>query len=180
MARTPDPAIRTALTEKALDYVLSHGMTDLSLRPLAKALNTSARMLIYHFGSREALMHAVIDCLRRREDALIMAWMEGGSRTMPEFLAWYWKRMSDPRARPAIRLIFELTALALRNPKSYPGMLTAPLDYWCKLSRKTGLGDAEATLLLAVTRGLLLDLCATGDHKRIDKAMALLPRLFES
>jgi len=39
MARPPDPAIRKRLLDLAIDYVLTHGMADLSLRPLAKALN---------------------------------------------------------------------------------------------------------------------------------------------
>lgn len=174
MARHADPAVRAALQEKAIDHVLSHGMADLSLRPLAKSLGTSARMLIYHFGSREGLMGAILDGLRQREDARIMSWMEDAPRSMPEFLDWYWRLMSSPRARPAVKLIFELYALALRDPKSYPGVLTTPLTYWRKLAGLTGCSDTEATLLLAVTRGLLLDLCATGDRKRTDAAMALM------
>jgi AcrR family transcriptional regulator len=176
MSRRADPAIRAALTSKAVAYVLSHGVVDLSLRPLAEALGTSARMLVYHFGSRENLMRAIVEELRRQEDALIMSWLNEAPRTMPEFLDRYWKRMSDARARPAVRLIFELYALALRDPKSFPGMLDAPLDYWRKLSRATGSKrvDADATLLLAATRGLLLDLCVSGDRKRIDDAMNLL------
>ena len=176
MARQADPAVRVALLDKAIDYVLSHGVIDLSLRPLAKSLETSARMLIYHFGSREGLMSAILEGLRQREDARIMSWMEEAPRSMPEFLDWYWRLMSSPRARPAIKLIFELYALALRNPKSYPGVLTAPVAYWRKLAGITGCSDTEATLLLAVTRGLLLDLSTTGDRKRVDAAMALMAK----
>ena len=36
------------------------------------------------------------------------------------------------------------------------------------------------TLLLAATRGLLLDLCATGDRRRVTQALNLLARLLES
>ena len=178
MARRPDPTIRADLTDKAIGYVLSHGVADLSLRPLAKELGTSARMLVYHFSSREGLMRAILDGLRRREDALIVAWMEGGDRTLGEFLHRYWQRMSDPRARPAIRMIFELYALALRDPGSYPGVLTAPLGHWRRYARATNFAperrEALVTLLMAATRGLLLDLCATGEKTRIDAAMALL------
>jgi hypothetical protein len=92
--------------------------------------------------------------------------------------------MSAPRALPAVRLVFELYALALRNPRDYPGVLEAPLGYWQKLTRKAGLRSefetAEATLLLAATRGLLLDLCATGDRARVGRAMQLLAEFVES
>ena len=184
MARPSNPEIRAALREQAVDYVLSHGMADLTLRPLAKALKTNARMLVYHFGSREGLMREILTGLRERGDALIEEWF-GKAKTPPtleEFLLAYWQRMSDPRMRAVARLGFELYALALRDPHSYPGVLTDPVLAWRTLAARTGrvrgIG-AEATLLLAATRGLLLDLCATGDRKRITQAVNLLARLLE-
>ena len=171
MARPSNPQIRRRLRDGAVDYVLSHGVADLALRPLAKALNTNARMLVYHFGSREGLMAEILVGLREREDRVIRAWFKAGKdRTLKGFLNWYWKRMSAPQARSAIKLIFELYSLALRNPATYPGILTDPIDYWRSLTPD----DAEATLLLAATRGLSLDLCATGDEKRVGRAMKLM------
>jgi AcrR family transcriptional regulator len=185
MARPPNPRIRERLRSQAVDYVLSHGVGDLALRPLAKALKTNARMLVYHFGSREGLMREILAGVREREDENIQAWFQAGKkqRTMPEFLRWLWQWMSAPRTRPAARLLFELYALALRNPRDYPGVLEAPLAYWQKLTKKAGLRSefdaAEATLLLAATRGLLLDLCATGDRARVGRAMQLLAHFVE-
>jgi AcrR family transcriptional regulator len=185
MARPPNPGIRARLRDQAVDYVLSHGLGDLTLRPLARALKTNARMLVYHFGSREGLMREILSRLRELEDARIQAWFQSGEkpRTMPEFLSWYWKRLSAPRARPAVRLIFELYALALKNPRAYPGVLEDPLAYWQKLTKKAGIpakpDGVEATLLLAATRGLLLDLCATGDRARVERAMEALAQFVE-
>ncbi len=185
MARPPNPSIRARLRDQAVDYVLSHGVADLALRPLAKALKTSARMLVYHFGSREGLMRQILTGLREREDARIQAWFQSGEkpRTLPEFLSWYWNRLSTLRARPAVRLIFELYALALRNPRAYRGVLEDPLAYWQKLTEKAGIGSkvdsVEPTLLLATTRGLLLDLCATGDRARVGRAMEALAQFVE-
>src|SRR5215469_5343061 len=163
MARPPDPRIRARLLDQAADYVLSHGLGDLTLRPLARALKTSARMLVYHFGSREGLMREVLSCVREREDARIQAWFRAGktARTLPEFLRWLWRRSATARRRPAIRLLFELYALALRNPREYPGVLEDPLSHWQKVIGRAGvsrkLNTVDATLLLAATRGLLLD-----------------------
>jgi AcrR family transcriptional regulator len=185
MARPPNPDIRARLRDQAVDFVLSHGLQDLALRPLAKALKTNARMLVYHFGSREKLMRQILTGLREREDARIQAWFQTGEkpRTLPEFLRWYWKRVSVPRGRPAIRIIFELYALALRSPQDYPGVLEDPLVYWQKLAKQAGISSkldvVQATLLLATTRGLLLDLCATGDRARVTRAMELLAQLID-
>ena len=186
MARPPNPGIREGLRNQAVDYVLAYGFGDLALRPLAKALKTNARMLVYHFGSREGLMREILMGLRERGDTLIRVWFEAGKkpRTLSEFLRWYWQWMSAPRAQPAVRLIFELYALALRNPRDYPGVLEAPLAHWQSLTKKADLRSkfetAEATLLLAATRGLLLDLCATGDRTRVGRAMQLLSQFVES
>src|SRR5208337_139061 len=132
MARPPNPSIRKRLRNLAVDYVLSHCVGDLALRPLAKALKTNARMLVYHFGSREGLMRELLAGVREREDQNLQAWFQAGKkqRTMPEFLRWFWLRMSAPSRQPAVRLLFELYALALRNPRDYPGVLEAPLAHW--------------------------------------------------
>ncbi len=179
MARPSNPEIRTQLCERAIDYVLQHGFAAVSLRPMAKELKTNARMLVYHFGSREGLMREILVGLREREDVVIQRWFQK-KKTQPslaEFVLWYWRRLSVPEARPAALLIFELYALALRDPKSYPGVLTDPIEYWRGLAANTGVrmkNAAEATLILGATRGLLLDLTATGDRARVNKAIRLL------
>ena len=186
MSRPHDPEIRHRLREKAVDYVMTHGMWDLSLRPLASALGTHARMLVYHFGSREGLMREILAGLREREDAKVKAWFDthapAGPQTLRRFVRWHWRRISSPGARPAVRLIFELYALALRDPVNFPGVLEVPVGYWRRLAELSGLrgtaAETTATLLLAATRGLMLDAAGTGDRKRADRALkALLMRL---
>jgi AcrR family transcriptional regulator len=186
MARPPNPGIRERLRNQAVDYVLSHGVSDLALRPLAKALKTNARMLVYHFGSREGLMREILFGLREREDARMQAWFQAGKkpRTLSEFLCWLWQRVSTLTKQPHLRLLFELYALALRHPKDYPGVLEDPLVHWKgvtkRTSRQSKADEAMATLLLAATRGLLLDLCATGNRARAGRAVQLLAQFVES
>jgi hypothetical protein len=102
---------------------------------------------------------------------------------MRQFLRWFWRRSATTQARPAIRLLFELYALALRNPDEYPGVLEDPLTYWQKLTANTRISRkpnaVEATVLLAATRGLLLDFCATGDRSRVERAMEALAEFVE-
>src|SRR5262252_10316604 len=104
---------REVLLAGALQYVLAHGIEDLSLRPLAAALGTSARMLVYHFGSRERLLRAVVTDLRRMENERIRRWWEnsGGQRRLSDFVRWYWQRLGSSRAAPAARVIFEVYAM---------------------------------------------------------------------
>ena len=45
---------RQALLADLAEHVLKNGLNNASLRPMAKAAGTSDRMLIYHFGSKDA------------------------------------------------------------------------------------------------------------------------------
>lgn len=61
------------LLDEVTDHVLEHGLIGLTLRPLAAAIGTSDRMLIYHFGSRDALVSAVVAHSTRRSTAIVAA-----------------------------------------------------------------------------------------------------------
>src|SRR3954466_15078923 len=51
---------RDEIAEAATDYVLERGLIGLSLRPLASALGTSDRMLLYHFESKDDLVATIL------------------------------------------------------------------------------------------------------------------------
>ena len=63
---------RQALAEAATDYVLEHGLLDLSLRPLAKALGTSDRMLLYHFRDKPDIVATVLRVSNDRSVSAIL------------------------------------------------------------------------------------------------------------
>ena len=64
---------REKLLEKSADFVLENGLQSLSLRPLARFCGTSDRMLLYHFGSKEALVAALLERVGERFLALMDA-----------------------------------------------------------------------------------------------------------
>src|SRR3954451_7019397 len=51
---------RDEVAAAATDYVLEHGLIGLSLRPLAEALGTSDRMLLYHFEDKDDLVATIL------------------------------------------------------------------------------------------------------------------------
>lgn len=61
-------ARQTELLEAAYRYALDHGLADLSLRPLAAAIGSSPRVLLYLFGSKDGLVRALL--ARARVDEL--------------------------------------------------------------------------------------------------------------
>src|SRR4051812_37072975 len=51
----------------AYEYVLQHGLMTLSLRPLAQAIGSSPRVLLFLFGSKEGLVQALLARARSAE-----------------------------------------------------------------------------------------------------------------
>jgi UDP-N-acetylglucosamine enolpyruvyl transferase len=112
MPRPVDPHRRAAVLAKAADYVLERGLAGLSLRPFAKALGTSTRMLLYDFGSKELLIHEVLAEIRRREETLL----EAEVHTLDDVWAW----ISAPEREPFLRLFFEIYVGALGRKEARP------------------------------------------------------------
>ncbi|HEY7017427.1 MAG TPA: TetR/AcrR family transcriptional regulator [Gaiellaceae bacterium] len=161
MARPVDPHRRATVLGQAADYVLERGLAGLSLRPLAKALDTSPRMLLYDFGSKERLIHEILAEIRRRETSLL----EAEVRTLDDVWAW----ISAPEREPFLRLFFEVYVDALGREEAEP-LVRDWVDYLLT-SWQPPVDEATATLMVAVVRGLLLDRLATGDRVRTDAAL---------
>jgi AcrR family transcriptional regulator len=188
VSRTPDAARRDDLLERAVAYVCRHGLADLSLRPLAKALHASPRLLLYYFGSKEQLIVEIIERGRARQRAM-MANLKLTGLSPREIGRTLWHHWSRPEWEPLTRLSFEVYTLALQDSTRFPGFVEASVEEWlkpleaCSMSpgRSRAQARALATVLLAGFRGFLLDLLATHDRARIDRAVDLwLTRLHAS
>ena len=164
----PTSQARERLLAAAVEQAMRGGIADLSLRELAAAIGTSHRMLLYHFGSREGLLVAVASAVEDTQRANLPA---GGITTRADARR-AWRHFSDPELWPAERLFFELYAHALLGRPGTEGFLEANIepwisaiaDVWVKAGIDNSTARAEARLAMAVTRGLLLDLLATGDR----------------
>jgi AcrR family transcriptional regulator len=170
---------RQRLLEAAIDYVAAHGLTDLSLRRLAAELGTSHRMLIHHFGSREGLWVAIVREVERRQLAAIGDVVPDPSLSYADAMRAWWRHISDPSLWPNERLFFELYGQALQGRPHAGELLEGIVDSWLgpatEMGEAMGLphdtAEASARLGIAVTRGLLLDLLATGDRAGVDAAV---------
>ena len=165
---------REALLAKVIDAAAAGGLADRSLREIAAAAGTSHRMLLYHFGSREGLLTAIVTAMEAEQRAA-MAELAGGSPR--ELMTGLWARVSSPELRPFVRLFFEVSALTTRDS------LTAPwLDDATAVAGRMGVETDRAALRLgvAVSRGLLLDLLAGAPKEEVDEAYELFVSFYES
>ena len=170
---------RERLLAGAMEHVAQHGVGDLSLRALATALGTSHRMLIYHFGSREGLMIEVIRTVEAQQRAALTQLLAEPEASWAETMRRMWQRVADPVLWPNERLFFEVYAQALQGAPHALPLLDGIVDSWVEpltriaveQGRPEEQARAEARLGVAVVRGLLLDLLATGDREAVDAAM---------
>jgi len=170
---------RERLLAAAMDHVAQHGVGDLSLRGLAAALGTSHRMLIYHFGSREGLLIEVIRAVEEQQRAAAAEALRDADAPSADTMRQMWQRIADPALWPNERLFFEVYAQALQGSPHAQPLLDGIVDDWVEplaeiavaQGRPEAEARAEARLGVAVVRGLLLDLLATGDREAVDAAM---------
>jgi AcrR family transcriptional regulator len=170
---------RRRLLDAAIDYVAGHGLTDLSLRRLAEQLGTSPRMLIHHFGSKEGLWVAIVRQVERRQLAAVADLPADPSVSFGEATRAWWRHISDPSLWPNERLFFEVYGQGLQGREPAVELLDGVVEAWlepaAEIAVRMGLpresAGAFARLGVAVTRGLLLDLLATGDRAAVDAAL---------
>jgi AcrR family transcriptional regulator len=173
---------RQELIEKALEDFLKHGLAGLSLRPLAGRIGSSARLLVYHFGSKDGLIAAVMEEVRARTQASFMASTAGSTRGVRKgVMAKFWAWIIHPANVPYMRLLFEVQALALQNPAVYARYLEGGSSSWLELIESSlppsQSNRAQATLCAAVIDGLLLEYLSTGDRRRTTSALELFTRM---
>jgi AcrR family transcriptional regulator len=180
VSRTVDETLRDGLLERIVEYVWDNGISDLQLRPLAKAVGSSPRGLLYHFGSKEELVTAVLVCAGERQREVFET-LPRSPESYAETVRAAWAVMSSPKNEGLFRLFFEIYGLALQDRNRFPGFLERAVEVWLAYLERPALRDgysrtdarAIATVLLAGYRGFLLDLCTTRDRKRLARAVDL-------
>jgi AcrR family transcriptional regulator len=179
---------RQRLLEAAIDHIATRGITDLSLRELAAAIGTSHRMLIHHFGNREGLWVEVIRAVEQRQRDALAEIVPDPAASGGEAMRQWWRHISDPSLWPNERLFFEVYGQALQGRPGTTELFDGIVDAWVEpaaegfvafgMERQEAL--AQARLGIAVSRGLLLDLLATGDRTAVDAAMEAYIALVEA
>ena len=172
---------RDTLLDRCVQALLRRGIGDLSLREIAAEAGTSHRMLIYHFGSRDGLLAAVVG----RVEADQRAALESLPGDPLQASRAFWERLTDPALAPAERLFFEIYAQALYGREWTAAFRESVIAAWQAPMMEAlvarGFTAREAAhrirLGIAATRGLLLDLLITGDRATVDGAADLLAHI---
>jgi AcrR family transcriptional regulator len=222
---------REELLDRAYRYALEHGLADLSLRPLAAAIGSSPRVLLFLFGSKDGLVRELL--AKARADELGYLAREGatgqraggqgaagadsagedsagedsagedsagpdaaGEDGLTALVAATWRWLAAEPVRPLLTLWTEAYGRSLVEPDGpWSGFAGQSVADWLDVLAAAQPADrggrpeqvtsepgpaADRTLALAVLRGCLLDLLATGDTERVGAAIARYLRLAAS
>lgn len=171
---------RDELLELGYRHALEHGLSGISLRPLATAIGSSPRVLLFLFGSKEGLVRSLLARARADELELLARMPAGKTADLAGIGAEVWRWLAAPEHRGLLRLWTESYARSLVEPDGpWTGFARETVEDWLELlarsqpprRRSTRSGRAERTLVLAILRGALLDLLATGDLDRTTRAV---------
>ncbi len=178
----PGKDSKQKLVDQVVDHFVIDGLGDMSLRKIADAIGTSHRMLLYHFGSKSGLLVEVVRAVEARaREQLATLGGEAASAAggVDRVIRDMWEFLADPAQADFERLFFALYGRALQGDAQVRPLLGEAIDSWLDastaLAGEQGIPPDEARvharLGLAVVRGLLLDLLATGDRAGVDAAL---------
>lgn len=179
MARTPDLERRQELLDRIVVYLAENGLAQATLRPMAAALDVSINRLVHHFGSKEELLSTAMRRALEQQIAVQEQWIRRNPRiTRPQLYRKWWKWINEsPVNLAAVRLNYEAAALD-PTVTGLDGQVRAEqIGVWrhdaeLQLERH-GMtheqAELEASLAKATFTGLVMDLIATGDKKRLTK-----------
>lgn len=170
MARpAPD---RNRLVAAMADHVLEHGLNTASLRPLAAAAQTSDRMLIYHFGSKEGVVGAILEKLAAdMASGLDTALPPARFAEESELVARVIPLLRSAPYSAYMRVWFDIVAASAQGSALHRASGCAIVERfldWVALRHPHG--HEGAPRCLAMIEGLLL-LDAVGMARTTDKAM---------
>jgi AcrR family transcriptional regulator len=188
MTRTVNKARPEELLDAIVGYIAKKGVAGLSLRPLARAVHSSPRVLLYYFGSKEELVTKAIRRLRDRQRAGFGKMREARYERPSDACRAIWKQISAPESELAFRLSLEIYVMALHHPRQFSDFLSSSVEDWLEFLAEPLLrkghskeeAQAFATVVIAGFRGFMLDYCASHDRARVDRAVDLWLKSLDS
>lgn len=105
-------ADRNRLVEQATQFAAQTGLANMTLRPLATAIGTSDRMLLYYFGSKESLVGEILE-------HVFDAWAQQvepiSESSLAGFIVRLYTQLTDRKRAYAVRLYLEAVGLAVND-----------------------------------------------------------------
>ncbi|HEY5833053.1 TetR/AcrR family transcriptional regulator [Streptomyces sp.] len=175
---------RDRLLALTTDYVLEHGVAELTLRRLGQAIGTNNRMLLYYFGSKEQLITAVLRAAGDRfpEVARALEFQRPDeTMTVEAHLTDTWNAIAAEENLPMLRMFFEVFGLAMQQRGRFDDFLELVNREWrdhvTRWLARTGVPAPQAEDLareiVGLWRGLQMELVSGSDRSAVDRTHAI-------
>jgi len=181
VGRLPDVERRQSLLNGVVIHLAEHGLADVSLRPMARALDISLTGLVHHFGTKDQLVIAALRCAAEMQEAVQARWLaRSPGMSQADLLRRWWRWINTSSTNLSlVRLGIEAAALDA-TASGLPGSVRADqIGLWrANIEQRlveegvpTEYAVVEASLVKAMFTGLVVDLLATGDRRRLTRAL---------
>lgn len=172
---------KQAMIQAMVGHVLQHGVADASLRPLARAAGTSDRMLIYHFGSKQALIAELLTALAAMYGETLDAQITARAASRKACLDQLAAISRSAQMRPAMRVWMEILAAAAAGESAYRAVgdtIIGQLLDWIAAHLPADDPDPAAaaqSILVMIEGAIVLDLAGRSDVADAALAAAFAP-----
>ncbi|MFF9564009.1 TetR/AcrR family transcriptional regulator [Leifsonia sp. NPDC014704] len=173
MGRTPDPNRKPELLGRIMEHVATEPLSRMTFRSLASALGVSTYSFVYHFGSRQEMIDAILEeGVRQQTESLTGVDVTAFDRD--QFHDWYkeaFRHSLRESNRTGLRLQFEAGALEPIDPDIGKRVTTSFMQWrdtvkaWLKKQGvETRRAGVLATWLVDSAAGLHFGFLMTGDR----------------
>ncbi|WP_417782378.1 hypothetical protein [Terasakiella pusilla] len=151
------------LLDKTVQWLIENSADEFSLRRVASDINTSARMLVYHFGTRDKLL---VEALSEIADQWMSGFKLNETTSTEQQIREIWHHtLSTKEALNLHRLSFQMWATGLATRSAiYQPFLKRVANDWIDTMTESFIRDGlapfkakiHATLIVSGIEGLLL------------------------
>jgi AcrR family transcriptional regulator len=181
VSRTPDHDKREELLATAGAVLARTGVLDTSLRALAAEMGTSARMLVYYFGTKEQL---ILEVLNRQQRAAIP---ETGELDVPTSIEAHrqwcfedWYACTRGERRDTLRVVEQVFGAACGRDSPYRAYTWETLSLLTRnaqarleaLGMPTHVAETRSRIALAAFQGFIIEFFTADDPAVVDETFA--------
>lgn len=181
MARIVDVDRRAALLDEVVRYLATHGLANVSLRPMAKQLGVSVNALVHHFGSKDDLIVAALRRSTEVQQHVEAQWLKNrpGMSQADLLRAWWRWITASAQNLAVVRLGIEAAALDATVTGLPARVRGDQIGIWRDNIEQRLIAEGvphatvtvEASLAKAMFTGLVVDLLASGQKARLTRAL---------
>jgi AcrR family transcriptional regulator len=183
VARKANPNRRIVLLDGITEALYTRPIGEISFRTLAESLGVSTYTLVYHFGTREELLQAILQSITDQQNVALE--LTGADlKTIDELVAHLehaFQVMANPENRQLQRIEIEAAMLGVMSPDLLPDARRT-FDSWLQVLRSglvtIGLDEETAEkgarMLVDGMYGIKYDLVLTADVDRATVAFRTL------